>query len=285
MTIPGHWQRLNFKSFGQLIEVQWRRKDNKIVFQHVVPPLTVNQSVMKETIATLGIDQDGKINLEEKGYLYKEIFVGKLSINRGHKNLFSEVQGEQLKIGDLCDIYQWCADPLTIVNMEQKILDPGVAVDRCIQHALNEWKWDDKTVEWNDRKLKDLSQTEELGFGANTNNEIPKSCLPLSLMILDKVDVKIEGIELFPIKGGLFKGDYGSHGVEFIRLEMPCPWMAPMVWPHKGGPKGVQGVKITGDPNVPFRQNSFKITDNRPLIIPKQAQTSMQALKQYMKGV
>ena len=99
---------------------------------------------------------------------------------------------------------------------------------------------------------------------------------------MEKVDVKSEGLEVFPIQGGLFKGDYGSHGVEFIRLEMP--WVAPMVWPHRSGPKGVKGVKMTGDPNVPFRHTSFKITDNRPLIIPREAQTSFEALYEYATG-
>ena len=144
-----------------------------------------------------------------------------------------------------------------------------------MQYALNEWKWDDKSHYSLHRKVADLSQTEGL--------EILTSCPRLSLMILEKIDVKSEGLEIFPIKGGLFIGDYGTHGVEFIRLDMP--WVAPMVWPHRSGPKGVKGVKVTGDPNVPFRHTSFKITDNRPLIIPKEAQTSFQALYLYATGV
>ena len=96
------------------------------MFQHLVPPPTVNHSVMKETIATLGIDQDGQVNLVEKGYLYKDIFVGKLSINRGHRNLFSEVQGDQLNIGDFCDFEFHGANTLTLTNLlDQKILHPG----------------------------------------------------------------------------------------------------------------------------------------------------------------
>ena len=46
--------------------------------------------------------------------LYKDIFMGKLSFNRGHKNLFNEVQGEeQWKIGDFCDIDDWCEGMVT----------------------------------------------------------------------------------------------------------------------------------------------------------------------------
>ena len=168
----------------------------------------------------------------------------------------------------------WYAETLTIVNMKQRYLRPGVAFHYCMQYALNEWKWDDKSHYSLHRKVADLSQTEGL--------EILTSCPRLSLMILEKIDVKSEGLEVFPIQGGLFKGDYGTHGVEFIRLDMP--WVAPMVWPHRSGPKGVKGVKVTGDPNVPFRHTSFKITDNRPLIIPKEAQTSFEALYEYTTG-
>ena len=159
-----------------------------------------------------------------------------------------------------------------------------MAFHRCMQYALNDWKWDDKYIpEYSlHRKVADLSQTEELGFGSTTNIEILTSCPRLSLMILEKIDVKSEGLEIFPIKGGLFIGDYGDHGVEVIRLDMP--WVAPMVWPHRSGPKGVKGVKVTGDPNVPFGHTSFKITDNRPIIIPREAQTSLCALYDYVTG-
>ena len=70
---------------------------------------------MRETIATLGIDQNGQITLAEKGYLYKDIFMGKLSFNRGHKNLFTEEvqEEEQWKIGDFCDIDDWCEGMVT----------------------------------------------------------------------------------------------------------------------------------------------------------------------------
>ena len=83
------------------------------MFQHLVPPPTVNHSVMRETIAAFGIDQDGQITLAEKGYLYKDIFKGKLSFNRGHKNLFNEMQEEQWKIGDFCHIDDWCEGMVT----------------------------------------------------------------------------------------------------------------------------------------------------------------------------
>ena len=155
-----------------------------------------------------------------------------------------------------------------------------------MQYALKEWNYDDKTHYSLQRKVADLCKTEEQSLGTKYNDGHHyglKLGYPLSLMILTKADVESRGLELFPVKGGLFKGDYGSHGVEFISLEMPR--LTNKGEPHRSGPSGVQGVKMTGDPNVPFGHLSFKITDNRPLIIPKEAQTSFRALYLYATGV
>ena len=38
---------------------------------------------------------------------------------------------------------------------------------------------------------------------------------------------------------------------------------------------------MTGDPNVPFSTTSFEIIEERPLIIPEEAQSSNQALITY----
>ena len=49
---------------------------------------------------------------------------------------------------------------------------------------------------------------------------------------------------------GLFKGTYGPHGIEFIHL------------------KDGQGVKVAGDPNVPYNQVTFRVTHGQMLDIP-----------------
>ena len=105
------------------------------MFQHLVPPPTVNHSVLRETIAALGIDQDGQITLAEKGYLYKDIFMGKLSFNRGHKNLFTEeVEGEeQWKIGDLCYIDDWCTTTKGMVTKFSVVFE-GLRGTLCLAH-------------------------------------------------------------------------------------------------------------------------------------------------------
>ena len=56
-----------------------------------------------------------------------------------------------------------------------------------------------------------------------------------------------------PIQPGLFKATYGSHGIEIIKLYYIEP------------SKEIIGLKITGDPNVPFGEVSFKGYLNKPI--------------------
>ena len=93
------------------------------------------------------------------------------------------------------------------------------------------------------------------------------------IVIFNKINVAQTRNSEFPLSGGLFKGDYGSHGAEFILLDVP-----------ETGVKGVRGVKITGDLNVPFSETSFEVVDDRPLIIPEEAQKSLRDLATYMEN-
>ena len=51
--------------------------------------------------------------------------------------------------------------------------------------------------------------------------------------------------KLCPIKPGIFKATYGSHGIELLRVD------------YSKDAKKLVGWKITGDPNVPFGETSF----------------------------
>jgi len=70
-----------------------------------------------------------------------------------------------------------------------------------------------------------------------------------------------------PIRPGLFKGTYGAHGIELIKLELT----------HAGMDEA-KGVKVTGDPNVPFGEISFLLEDDRCLDIPPDHQMQMEDL-------
>jgi len=58
----------------------------------------------------------------------------------------------------------------------------------------------------------------------------------------------------FPIQPGLFKGTYSAHGNEIINLSF--------IFAEGGGMKGVEGIKICGDPNVPAPEVSFVIEED-----------------------
>lgn len=65
-----------------------------------------------------------------------------------------------------------------------------------------------------------------------------------------------------PIQPGIFKGTYGSHGIELVNV---CYHRGEELDPEGGGgdeeegaaPLHFSGVKVTGDPNVPCGQVSF----------------------------
>ncbi|XP_026058790.1 F-box only protein 31-like isoform X1 [Carassius auratus] len=74
------------------------------------------------------------------------------------------------------------------------------------------------------------------------------------------------------LKPGLFKGTYGSHGLEIIMLSF-----------HGSKAKV---TKLTGDPNVPAGQLTLEIDLNRPLRLPDlEHQRSMEELSRLVLGV
>ena len=57
---------------------------------------------------------------------------------------------------------------------------------------------------------------------------------------------------------GVFKGTYGPHGIELINLTYQKS-------PTEDGSLILEGSKLTGDPNVPFREVSFRADLSRPV--------------------
>jgi len=62
-----------------------------------------------------------------------------------------------------------------------------------------------------------------------------------------------------PISPGIFKGTYGAHGIEIIELNYPSINV-------------VEGVKITGDPNVPMKKVTFRANLSKAIVLSKEEQ-------------
>ncbi|XP_077067375.1 F-box only protein 31 isoform X1 [Siphateles boraxobius] len=74
------------------------------------------------------------------------------------------------------------------------------------------------------------------------------------------------------LQPGLFKGTYGSHGLEIIMLSF-----------HGSKAKA---TKLTGDPNVPAGQLTLEVDLNRPVRLPDlETQRSMEELSRLVRGV
>ena len=71
---------------------------------------------------------------------------------------------------------------------------------------------------------------------------------------------------LKPFTAGLFVGQYSVHGSEFVSLEV------------LGETTYLRGTKVTGDPNVPFDQISFEVTESECLDITLENQSSCHRL-------
>ena len=75
-----------------------------------------------------------------------------------------------------------------------------------------------------------------------------------------------------PLPPGLFQASYGPHGIELIRLEVPSD----------NSITGTRGVKVTGDPNVPFDKTTFEIIAPGCLDMSKEDQEDSRAIQRFM---
>ena len=73
-----------------------------------------------------------------------------------------------------------------------------------------------------------------------------------------------------PIREGLYVGSYGVHGVEMISVTSPSNCV-----------KGTIGRKVTGDPNVPFNEITFRVTSEECLDIPLEVQADVRRLIEF----
>jgi len=93
----------------------------------------------------------------------------------------------------------------------------------------------------------------------------------LPLFSLDWSDRHLSPLGSCPIRPGLFQGSYGGHGVELVHLQVFWHTM-----------QGATGVKVTGDPNVPFNEVTFNILGGDCLDIPMDLQGTVRGIRTAM---
>eukprot|EP00092_Neocalanus_flemingeri_P002821 GFUD01003019.1.p1 GENE.GFUD01003019.1~~GFUD01003019.1.p1 ORF type:complete len:392 (-),score=91.25 GFUD01003019.1:223-1398(-) len=93
----------------------------------------------------------------------------------------------------------------------------------------------------------------------------------LPLFSLDWSDRHSSPLGSCPIRPGLFKGSYGGHGVELVHLQVFWHTM-----------QGATGVKVTGDPNVPFNEVTFNVLAGDCLDIPMDLQGTVRGVRTAM---
>jgi len=86
------------------------------------------------------------------------------------------------------------------------------------------------------------------------------------------IDRHLFGFQGLPIRPGLFQGTYGAHGVELVHLQV-----------YGGSLEGAQGIKVTGDPNVPFNEVTFRVLDgDNCLDLTDEEQISLELLQESL---
>ena len=65
-----------------------------------------------------------------------------------------------------------------------------------------------------------------------------------------------------PIQSGVFKGTYSSHGIEMIKVS----------YVESDGVSKLEGLKLTGDPNVPFNKVSFYADLTKSIVLTEEFQ-------------
>ena len=260
----GVWQRTDLRFYSGLIRIYLR--DNSVVFEQLMAPQTIADDLRRESMFEIRNKNDDEYVDVEKGHLYK-LVPGKIKIMFEDITLLEEegvdkhyVDGikrivynfftvEPQSVGETEDILRIFNNPKNDVNMEE---------------------------------LFEKYTAEEVGTNMNVDgvNFLQHFQLPIekcretfysnSSSWFKRLNVSFLSQNSNSLLEGLFKGDYGPHGVELIHLQAP-----------HSGIKGLKGIKVTGDPNVPFDKITFEVDNDRCLNIPEEAQQTCNSIIQF----
>ena len=260
----GLWQRTDLRYYSGLIKVHFN--NNSVVFEQLKAPQSITDNMKRETIFVIKDKSSEEFVDVEKGPLFK-LVPGNIKIMFEDKTLLEEenedinyVDGikrvlynfftvEPQSVGETDGILRILNDPQGDIKMEElfeKYVAEEVGVDMNVEgvHFL-------QLFQLQIEKCRETFYSSTSAWYKRINHNFLNQ-------------------HLKPLPEGLFKGDYGPHGVELIHVQVPAT-----------GIKGLKGIKVTGDPNVPFDKIAFEVDDERCLNMPTDAQQSCNSIFQF----
>ena len=258
----GVWQRTDLRYYSGLIKIYLR--NNSVVFEQLMAPQSIAAEVRREAIFVID-NTSNKVDVK-KGHIYKMV-PGNVKIMFEEKTLLKEENHSDGSYGSFKRILY------NLFSVRQE----AVGETDNILRILNEPQGD-----MNQEVMFEKYVAEEVGSNMNVDGvhflqlfQLPiEKCRETfysnSSAWFKRFNIDFLSQNTNPLPEGLFKGDYGPHGVELIHLQVP-----------ETGFKGLKGLKVTGDPNVPFDKITFEVDEDRCLNIPEEAQQSCNSIIQF----
>jgi len=259
----GLWQRTDLRYYSGLIKIFF--SNNSVVFAHLRTPKTIFDEV--ETVPIFVIkDKNSEEYVDvEKGHIYK-LIDGNIKIMFENKTLLEEENDDKTYVDGIKRAIH------NFFTKEPQVVGETDGIMRIYNNNTNHGSMEEQFEQY----LSDEVDIHNHHFPELSQLQIEK-CRETFYSSICAWYTQLSPTILSPSLGdgggvaeGLFKGDYGPHGVELIHIQTP-----PV------GFKDLRGLKITGDPNVPFSKMTFEVEDDLCLNIPPDSQRSCNSILEF----
>jgi len=249
----GLWQRTNLKFFGGLLRCGYSEAERAVVWDTLAPTADIGASLQDRRFLKAAVGRTGELGITSQDSLTAaatNIRVGLVyqqqQGEREDEEEEEKEENEKGKVGDGREVLE-----VVCHDLADYISSPG--------------EWRQLLDEF---RSVDTSQDTELAL-----NRFVMLYHCRHLHRYTRLRLPDPGPDPTALlRPGVFQASYGPHGTEVVQLLQDRP----------GVMCGVRGLKLTGDPNVPFNQVSFRVTSDECLDLPAELQTSV---KGVLKGM
>ena len=224
----GLWQRKNLKFYGGLMKITFCQHSKSVLLINLIPNSEIKQDLREQVFLTISLGEDHEIIITNHDILTSK---EKAEIH------FSPDSEEELSVA--------------IPSMIDYIASPAEWRD-----LLDHFRAWDTTANTESSLMKFVSVYHSRNMFTFSRVLTPE------WVTEHHGDHVSSSSQLTSLKPGLFKGQYGAHGVELVHL------------------KDGQVVKVTGDPNVPFNQVTFRVTMKNKIVLPLETQRDVDDILQ-----